>query len=112
MLNTMVELTNLFDETINISPYPKMVTMKSLLQQLSLFAVVLGISSLYCFCSITSIALGASSSSPTSSSSTTASNTTDTTLNEVSVLNGKGVSLNGVGKFKESITYFDKVLAL
>jgi len=41
MLNTMVELTNLFDETINISPYPKMVTMKSLLQQLSLFAVVL-----------------------------------------------------------------------
>src|SRR5918999_3829106 len=85
--------------------------MKSLLQRLSLFAIVLGITSLYFF-SITSIALGASSSPPTPSSSTTASNATNTTLNEVSVLNSKGVSLNGVGKFNESITYFDKVLAI
>ena len=56
--------------------------------------------------------IGASSLSlmPPSCSST-ASNTNDTTLNEVSVLNAKGVSLNGLGKFNESITYFDKVLA-
>ena len=74
-------------------------------------AIVLGISSLYLY-STTSIALGASSLSPMPSSSTTASNTNDTTLNEFSVLNAKGVSLNGLGKYNESITYFDKVLAI
>lgn len=72
-----------------------MVIMKSLLQHLllSLFVIVLGVSSLYCFSSITLIALGM----PSPSSSTTA-DTTNATLNEVPVLNSKGVSLNGLGK--------------
>lgn len=73
-----------------------MVIMKSLLQHLllSLFVIVLGVSSLYCFSSITLIALGM----PSPSSSTTADTTTNATLNEVPVLNSKGVSLNGLGK--------------
>ena len=38
--------------------------------------------------------------------------TSNTTLDEVTFLNNKGISLNSIGKFNESITYFDKVLAI
>ncbi len=37
---------------------------------------------------------------------------TNSTLDEVAVLNSKGVSLNGLGKSNESIVYFDKALAI
>ena len=43
--------------------------------------------------------------------SSTAANT-NSTLDEVAVLNSKGVSLNGLGKYNESIVYFDKALAI
>ncbi len=40
----------------------------------------------------------------------TATTTSNTTLDEVTFLNNKGMSLNSLGKFNESMTYFDKVL--
>ncbi len=40
----------------------------------------------------------------------TATTTSNTTLDEVTFLNNKGISLNSLGKFNESMTYFDKVL--
>jgi tetratricopeptide (TPR) repeat protein len=41
-----------------------------------------------------------------------ATTTSNTTSEEVTFLNNKGISLNSIGKFNESITYFDKVLAI
>ena len=43
---------------------------------------------------------------------TTATPTSNTTLDEVAFLNNKGMSLNSLGKFNESITYFDKALSM
>jgi tetratricopeptide (TPR) repeat protein len=48
------------------------------------------------------MALGTSSSSTTS----------DAGLNQVTILNNKGVSLYNSGRFNESIAYFDKALAM
>lgn len=42
----------------------------------------------------------------------TATTTSNTTSDEVTFLNNKGMSLNSLGKFNESITYFDKALAI
>jgi tetratricopeptide (TPR) repeat protein len=41
-----------------------------------------------------------------------ATTTSNTTSEEVTFLNNKGISLNSIGKFNESITYFDKALAI
>jgi tetratricopeptide (TPR) repeat protein len=41
-----------------------------------------------------------------------AATSSDTTLDEVIFINNKGMSLNSLGKFNESITYFDKALAI
>ena len=78
------------------------------------FVIVLGASSLYCFSSIILVAFGMSSSpSPVPISLAAAANTmTNATLDEVSVLNSKGVALNSLGKYNESIVYFDKVLTI
>ncbi|MFZ0556650.1 MAG: tetratricopeptide repeat protein, partial [Nitrososphaeraceae archaeon] len=43
---------------------------------------------------------------------TNATTVTNATIDEVPVLNSKGVSLNSLGKYNESIVYFDKVLAI
>jgi tetratricopeptide (TPR) repeat protein len=43
---------------------------------------------------------------------TATSTTTNTILDEVTALNNKGIPLNSLGKFNESITYFDKVLSM
>ena len=80
---------------------------KDLLQriQLSLFVFVLGAILYY---SMTMLA--AVGQSPLQLA--TATITSNTTLDEVTFLNNKGLSLNSLGKFNESITYFDKVLAI
>ena len=80
---------------------------KDLLQriQLSLFVFVLGAILYY---SMTMLA--AVGQSPLQLA--TATITSNTTLDEVTFLNNKGMSLNSIGKFNESITYFDKVLAI
>ena len=80
---------------------------KDLLQriQLSLFVFVLGAILYY---SMTMLA--AVGQSPLQLA--TATITSNTTLDEVTFLNNKGLSLNSIGKFNESITYFDKVLAI
>jgi Tfp pilus assembly protein PilF len=41
-----------------------------------------------------------------------ASTTTDAGLNQVTILNNKGMSLYNSGRFNESIAYFDKALAI
>ena len=38
--------------------------------------------------------------------------TTNATSDEVTLFNHKGMSLNSLGKFNESIAYFDKALAI
>ena len=73
--------------------------------QLSLFVFVLGA---ILYCSI--IMLSMVGISPIQLS--TATTTTNTTSDEVTFLNSKGMSLNSLGKFNESITYFDKVLSV
>ena len=73
--------------------------------QLSLFVFVLGA---ILYCSI--IMLTMVGISPIQLS--TATTTSNTTLDEVTFLNSKGMSLNSLGKFNESITYFDKVLSM
>ena len=73
---------------------------------LSLFALGLVISPHCPYTSIAAIALGASSSS------TTTAPTTNTTLNQITLLNNKGTSLYNLGKFNESIAYFDKALSI
>ena len=50
--------------------------------------------------------------SSTAANTTNATSITNATIDEVPVLNGKGVSLNSLGKYNESIVYFDKVLAI
>ena len=72
--------------------------------QLSLFVFVLGAILYY---SITMLA--AAGISPIQLSTAT---TTNTTSNEVTFFNNKGMSLNSLGKFNESITYFDKALSI
>src|SRR5689334_22023953 len=73
-----------------------------------LFAIGLVVISVYySYHSITAIALGVPSSSSTS---TTAAATTNTTLNQIILLNNKGTSLYNLGRFNESIVYFDKAL--
>lgn len=79
------------------------------------FVIVLGGSFLYCFSSIILPASGVSSSSPsllslTAVNTTNATTNTNVTLDQVPVLNSKGVALNSLGKYNESIVYFDKVL--
>jgi tetratricopeptide (TPR) repeat protein len=76
---------------------------------LSLFASGLVISAHCSYPSITAIALGVPSS--TSSSSSTAP-TTNTTQSQITLLNNKGMSLYNLGRFNESIAYFDKALAI
>lgn len=64
------------------------------------FVIVLGASSLYCFSSIILVAFGMSSSLspvPISSTAAAANTMTNATLDEVSVLNSKGVALNSLG---------------
>ena len=73
--------------------------------QLSLFVFVLGA---ILYCSIIMLAMVGISPIQLS----TATTTSNTTLDEVTFLNNKGMSLNSFGKFNESITYFDKVLAI
>lgn len=73
--------------------------------QLSLFVFVLGAILYY---SMTMLA--AVGQSPIQLA--TATTTSNTTSDEVTFLNNKGISLNSIGKFNESITYFDKVLAI
>jgi tetratricopeptide (TPR) repeat protein len=70
-----------------------------------LFAIGLVVISVYY--SIIAIALGVPSSS-----TTTAAATTNTTLNQIILLNNKGTSLYNLGRFNESIVYFDKALAI
>jgi tetratricopeptide (TPR) repeat protein len=70
---------------------------------LSSFASLV-LSVLYSYPSITAMALEASSTS------TPTRNTT--ILNQITLLNNKGMSLYNLGKFNESITYFDKALAI
>jgi len=55
------------------------------------------------YASVAITALGASLSSTT---------TTGGGLNQVTILNNKGLSLYNSGKFNESIAYFDKALAI
>ena len=69
---------------------------------LSLFVLWVVVSVLSSHPSVTIMALGASSS-PT---------TNDTGLNQVTILNNKGMSLYNSGRFNESITYFDKALVI
>jgi len=73
--------------------------------QLSLFVFVLG-AILYYFVTM----LAPVGISPIQLS--TAITTSNTTSDEVTFYNNKGMSLNGIGKFNESITYFDKALAI
>jgi tetratricopeptide (TPR) repeat protein len=40
------------------------------------------------------------------------SSTTDAGLNQVTILNNKGMSLYNSGRFNESIAYFDKALSI
>jgi tetratricopeptide (TPR) repeat protein len=68
---------------------------------LSLFVLWVVVSVLSSYPSVTIMALGASSSS-----------TTDTGLNQVTILNNKGMSLYNSGRFNESIAYFDNALAI
>ena len=82
---------------------------ESKLLSLLSFVIVLGVSSLYCFSFIILPASGVSSS-PALLSSTAAN--ANATQDEVAVLNSKGVSLNALGKYNESIVYFDKALAI
>ena len=90
----------LFSNTIMIK------SNKDLLQriQLSLFVFVLGAILYYSL-----PMLFAPGISPIQFS--TATTTTNTTSDEVTFLNNKGMSLNSLGKFNESITYFDKDLS-
>ena len=73
--------------------------------QLSLFVFVLGAILYY---SITMLA-GVGISPIQLSTATTPSNATS---DEVTFFNNKGMSLNSLGKFNESITYFDKALVI
>jgi tetratricopeptide (TPR) repeat protein len=73
--------------------------------QLSLFVFVLGAILYYSMTML--VAVG---QSPIQLA--TATTTSNTTSDEVTFLNNKGISLNSIGKFNESITYFDKVLAI
>ena len=86
-----------------------MITLK-LLSLLSI-VILIGGSFLYCFSSIILPASVMSSSSQALSSSS-AVNATDKTLDEVAILNSKGVTLNGLGKYNDSIVNFDKALAI
>ena len=72
--------------------------------QLSLFVFVLGAILYYSITMLAAVGI-----SPIQLSTAT---TTNTTSNEVTFFNNKGMSLNSLGKFNESITYFDKVLAI
>ena len=72
--------------------------------QFSLFVLVLG-SILYY--SITMLATVGQSPIQLATATTSI-----TTLDEINFLNNKGMSFNSLGKFNESITYFDKVLAM
>ncbi|MGH9912627.1 MAG: tetratricopeptide repeat protein, partial [Nitrososphaeraceae archaeon] len=81
------------------------------------FVILLGGSFLYCFSSTILPASGVSSSSPwllssTAVNTTNATTNTNVTLDEVPVLNSKGIALNSLGKYNESIVYFDKGLAI
>jgi tetratricopeptide (TPR) repeat protein len=73
--------------------------------QLSLFVFVLGAILYYSMTML--VAVG---QSPIQLA--TATTTSNTTSDEVTFLNNKGISLNSIGKFNESITYFDKALAI
>ena len=72
--------------------------------QLSLFVFVLGIVLYSLIIMMSAVGI---STIPIS-----AATTSNTTLDEVTFLNDKGISLNSLGKFNESITYFDKALAI
>jgi tetratricopeptide (TPR) repeat protein len=74
---------------------------------LSLFASGLVISVHCSYPSITAIALGVPSSTSTSTAPTT-----NTTQSQITLLNNKGMSLYNLGRFNESIAYFDKALAI
>ena len=73
---------------------------------LSLFALWIVVSALLSsYPSVTIMALGASSP-------TTTTTTSDAGLNQVTILNNKGMSLYNSGRFNESIAYFDKALVI
>ena len=72
--------------------------------QLSLFVFVLGAILYYSITMLAAVGI-----SPIQLSTAT---TTNTTSDEVTFFNNKGMSLNSLGKFNESITYFDKALAI
>ena len=74
--------------------------------QLSLFDFVLGI---VIYSSITMLAAVGISPIQLSTATPTTSNTTS---DEVTSFNNKGMSLNSIGKFNESIAYFDKALSI
>ena len=71
--------------------------------QLSLFVFVLGAILYYSITMLSAVGI--------SPIQLTTATTTNTTSDEVTFLNSKGMSLNSLGKFNESITYFDKVLS-
>src|SRR6266568_2999237 len=77
---------------------------RNLLQSilLRLFVVVLVVSVLCSYSSVTMMAFGVSSS------------TTNATLNQVTMLNNKGNALlsGGLGNYTQAITYYDKALAI
>ena len=73
--------------------------------QFSLFVFVLGAILYYSITMLAAVGI-----SPIQLS--TVHTTSNTTSDEVTFLNNKGMSLNSLGKFNESITYFDKVLAM
>ena len=72
--------------------------------QLSLFVFVLGAILYYSITMLSTVGI--------SPIQLTTATTTNTTSDEVTFLNSKGMSLNSLGKFNESITYFDKVLSM
>ena len=74
--------------------------------QLSLFVFVLGILIYYSITMLDTVGI-----SPIQLSTATPTNY-NTTSDEVTSFNNKGMSLNSIGKFNESITYFDKALAI
>jgi tetratricopeptide (TPR) repeat protein len=73
--------------------------------QLSLFVFVLGAILYYSITMLAAVGIFPIQLS-------TATTSSNTTLDEVNFLNNKGISLNSLGKFNESVTYFDKVLAM